>query len=100
MGIVVERLGMGAVRAHELEITEYAYESLSELDGLTLYGPPPSRRAGVISFSLDGIHPSSAAHVLIADYLVDAINAKYGTALSKLPIPANKDTQCPSTSCP
>ena len=41
-------LGMDAVRAHELEITEYAYEAMSEVDGLTVYGPPPSRRAGVL----------------------------------------------------
>src|ERR1700694_2119044 len=50
-------LGMDAVRSHEREITEYAYEALSDIEGLTLYGPPPSRRAGVISFTLKGIHP-------------------------------------------
>src|SRR3982074_2482850 len=54
-------LGMDAVRAHELEITEYAFEALSDIEGLTLYGPPPSRRAGVISFSLNGIHPHDLA---------------------------------------
>ncbi len=31
--------------------------------------------------SLDGIHPSAAAHVLIANAIIDAINGKYGTAL-------------------
>lgn len=31
--------------------------------------------------SLDGVHPSSAAHVLIANEIVAVINAKYGTAL-------------------
>ncbi len=60
-------LGMDAVRAHELEITEYAYESLSDIDGLTLYGPPPTRRAGVISFSLDGIHPHDLATIADRD---------------------------------
>jgi cysteine desulfurase/selenocysteine lyase len=60
-------LGMEAVRAHELEITEYAYEALSELDGLHVYGPPPSRRAGVISFSLDGIHPHDLATIADRD---------------------------------
>ncbi len=60
-------LGMDAVRAHEREITEYAYESLSEIDGLTLYGPPPSRRAGVISFALDGIHPHDLATIADRD---------------------------------
>jgi cysteine desulfurase / selenocysteine lyase len=56
-------LGMEAVRAHEREITEYAYEALSEIEGLTMYGPPPSRRAGVISFSLEGIHPHDLATI-------------------------------------
>jgi cysteine desulfurase / selenocysteine lyase len=60
-------LGMDAVRAHELDITEYAYEALSEVDDLTLYGPPPSRRAGVISFSLDGIHPHDLATIADRD---------------------------------
>ncbi len=37
--------------------------------------------------TLDGIHPSAATHVLIANALIDAINAKYGTTLAH--------TQCP-----
>ena len=60
-------LGMDAVRAHELEITDYAYEALSDVEGLTVYGPPPSRRAGVISFSLDGIHPHDLATIADRD---------------------------------
>ena len=60
-------LGMDAVRAHELEITDYAYEALSYIEGLTLYGPPPSRRAGVISFSLEGIHPHDLATIADRD---------------------------------
>lgn len=34
-------------------------------------------------FSLDGVHPAAAAHVLIADSLAVTINAKYGTTLTK-----------------
>jgi cysteine desulfurase/selenocysteine lyase len=60
-------LGMDAVRAHELEITEYAYEAMSDIDGLTVYGPPPSRRAGVISFALEGIHPHDLATIADRD---------------------------------
>jgi cysteine desulfurase / selenocysteine lyase len=63
----LSRLGMEAVRAHELEITEYAYEALSDVEGLTVYGPPPARRAGVISFSLDGIHPHDLATIADRD---------------------------------
>ncbi len=60
-------LGMQNVREHEREITEYAYEALSEIDGLTMFGPPPARRAGVISFALDGIHPHDLATIADRD---------------------------------
>ena len=60
-------LGMDAVQAHEREITEYAYEALSDIEGLTVYGPPPSRRAGVISFAIEGIHPHDLATVADRD---------------------------------
>jgi lysophospholipase L1-like esterase len=36
-------------------------------------------------FSLDGIHPTAAAHVLLANGLIDAINAQYGTTLAHVP---------------
>lgn len=35
--------------------------------------------------SLDGVHPSNSTHVLIANTLIDAINAKFSTSLAKLP---------------
>jgi lysophospholipase L1-like esterase len=38
-------------------------------------------------FTLDGVHPSASAHILIANGLIDVINAKYGTSLAKLPTP-------------
>jgi len=60
-------LGMDAVRAHEREITEYAFEALSDVEGLTLFGPPPSRRAGVISFAVEGIHPHDLATIADRD---------------------------------
>lgn len=63
----LSNLGMDLVRAHELEITEYAYEALSDIDGLTVYGPPPARRAGVISFALEGIHPHDLATIADRD---------------------------------
>ena len=61
------RLGMDAVQAHEREITEYAYEALSDIAGLTVFGPPLARRAGVISFSVDGIHPHDLATIADRD---------------------------------
>ena len=34
-------------------------------------------------FSRDGFHPSGAAHVLFANHVIDAINAKYSTSLPR-----------------
>jgi len=36
-------------------------------------------------FSLDGVHPSAAAHKLIANELIGVINAKYGTSVQLVP---------------
>ncbi|MEP6990129.1 MAG: SGNH/GDSL hydrolase family protein [bacterium] len=33
-------------------------------------------------FSLDGVHPAAAGHILIANDLITAINAKYGTTMA------------------
>jgi cysteine desulfurase / selenocysteine lyase len=60
----LEAVGMEKIRAHERDITEYALEALNEVEGLTLYGPPAGERAGVVSFSLDGIHPHDLATIL------------------------------------
>jgi len=34
--------------------------------------------------SLDGIHPSSSTHILVANGVIDVINAKYGTTIPKI----------------
>jgi cysteine desulfurase/selenocysteine lyase len=57
-------LGMAAVRAHERELTEYALERLGGVEGLTLYGPSdPGERGGLVSFTIDGIHPHDLAEL-------------------------------------
>ena len=33
-------------------LTEYAYEQMSAIEGIDIYGPPKDRRAGVITFNL------------------------------------------------
>lgn len=36
-------------------------------------------------FSLDGVHPAAAAHVLLANDIIDVVNAKYGTSVPHSP---------------
>ena len=40
----ITQVGLAAIEQHEHELTRYAVELLSEIDGVTLYGPPVSRR--------------------------------------------------------
>jgi cysteine desulfurase/selenocysteine lyase len=61
-------LGMEAVREHERSLTAYALERLAELDGVQVPGPPDADgRGGVISFSVDGMHPHDVAELLDRD---------------------------------
>ena len=70
LGVAVdylERLGMDAVMAHEREITAYALERLRDVPGLRILGPGLDERGGVISFTIDGMHPHDIAQVLDQD---------------------------------
>jgi len=58
------RVGMGAVRAHEQALTMLATERLAELPGVRVYGPPPAERSGVVSFTVEGVHPHDLSTVL------------------------------------
>src|SRR5437879_5726025 len=60
----VSGLGLDRIHAHEQRLVEYALESLSEIEGLRVFGPPADRRAGVVSFVLDGIHAHDLATIL------------------------------------
>jgi len=58
-------IGMDAVRAHEMDVTAYALERLSEVPDLTIYGPmDPEVRGGAVSFTLADIHPHDLATIL------------------------------------
>jgi cysteine desulfurase/selenocysteine lyase len=60
----LDAIGMDQVQAHEHALMEHAYERLSEIDALTIYGPSPAGRSGVISFTLADVHPHDLATVL------------------------------------
>ncbi len=57
-------VGLEAIEEYEHELAALALERLADVPGLTLYGPPAQRRAGIVSFNLDGIHPHDVAQVL------------------------------------
>jgi cysteine desulfurase/selenocysteine lyase len=57
-------IGLDAIEEHEHELAGYALDRLAELDWITTYGPPADRRAGIVSFNVDGIHPHDVAQIL------------------------------------
>jgi cysteine desulfurase / selenocysteine lyase len=63
----VSEVGLDAIEQHEHELAAYALERLAEIPGLVSYGPPAERRAGIVSFNLDGIHPHDVAQILDTD---------------------------------
>ncbi len=61
----LSNVGLEAIHAHEIELTEYALDRLTELEGFDLFGPR-SDRVGVISFRFGDIHAHDLATILDA----------------------------------
>ncbi len=56
---------MDNVRQHEIELTSYAIEKLSNVKGLHIYGTKDiSKRGGVISFNFADVHPHDVAQII------------------------------------
>ncbi|NEU30104.1 cysteine desulfurase [bacterium LRH843] len=55
-------IGLDEIAKHEHELADYAFERLSEVDGMTIYGP--KERAGVMTFNIGNVHPHDVATVL------------------------------------
>jgi cysteine desulfurase/selenocysteine lyase len=61
----LNRIGMSAVRTHELDLIEYAIKRMKDIQGITIYGPlEASARGGVIAFNLCDIHPHDLATIM------------------------------------
>ncbi len=62
----LEGVGRDQIAAHERDLARLAVATLSEIEGLTTYGPA-GERAGVVSFTLGDIHPHDLATILDQD---------------------------------
>jgi cysteine desulfurase/selenocysteine lyase len=60
----IEDVGMENIQAHEEELTEYAYDRLTETGDVDVYGPPGDDRGAVVSFNVDGIHAHDLSSIL------------------------------------
>lgn len=57
-------IGMDTLAAHERALTRYAMQVMGELPWLHVLGPDADHRGGVVSFTLDGVHPHDIAQLL------------------------------------
>jgi cysteine desulfurase/selenocysteine lyase len=60
----LSQTGMESIRQYETALVRYAYDQLSEIDGVRILGAAPEYRSGLVSFTVDRIHPHDLAQVL------------------------------------
>ncbi len=63
----LEEVGLDAIEQHEHELVAYALDKLAEIPGVTTWGPPADKRAGIVSFDVEGVHPHDVAQILDLD---------------------------------
>jgi cysteine desulfurase/selenocysteine lyase len=86
----LQQVGMEAIAAQEQIVVDYALERLTEIPGVSVYGPDAVDRGGVTAFNLEGVHAHDVAQILDGDGI--AVRAGHHCAMplhDKLNIPAS-----------
>ena len=60
----VTSAGLEAIERHEHALVEQTMAAFDEIPWIRVFGPPASRRAGIVSFEVEGIHPHDVAQIL------------------------------------
>jgi cysteine desulfurase/selenocysteine lyase len=60
----IDSVGIENIRAHEHALVEYALPKIAAVPGIHVVGPGADHRGGVISFTLDGMHPHDIGELL------------------------------------
>lgn len=61
----LEKIGLDKIEEHEKELTQYALDRMLSLPYIDIIGPKDlEMRGGLISFTIDGIHPHDIATIL------------------------------------
>ena len=67
----LDLIGMDTVRSHEAVLTSRLIAGLSSVEGVRIIGPPAGPdRIGVVSFTVEGMHPHDVAHILDDQYSI------------------------------
>ncbi|UCC27160.1 MAG: cysteine desulfurase [Gemmatimonadales bacterium] len=85
----LESVGRDAILAWEQALVRYALDRLSDLPGITIYGPRAvERRSGVVSFTLEAAHPHDISTIVdmhgvairAGHHCAQLVMQRYGTA--------------------
>jgi cysteine desulfurase/selenocysteine lyase len=86
----LDDIGLERIHRHEQQLTEYAYDRLTEHDDVDVYGPPGDDRAGLVAFNIDGAHAHDLSSILndfavairAGDHCTQPLHDVLGTAAS------------------
>lgn len=61
----LNQLGLDRIEAYVHDLTQYAYDKMSAIEGIEIYGPKAANpRGNLITFNIKGIHPHDLSTVL------------------------------------
>ncbi|WP_419955750.1 cysteine desulfurase [Neobacillus niacini] len=64
----LNEIGLENIAEHEHKLAAYALDKMSSVPGMTIYGPlDAAKRAGLVTFNIEDVHPHDVATVLDAE---------------------------------
>jgi cysteine desulfurase/selenocysteine lyase len=51
----VQNVGLDRIHAHEMALAVRAHELIADIPGLSILGPPPQEKGGIVSFAVEGL---------------------------------------------
>jgi cysteine desulfurase/selenocysteine lyase len=60
----LNQIGLDKIHRYEQILTQRAHEVLQQVGGVKFLGPGPEHKAGIVSFTVDGMHPHDVAQLL------------------------------------
>lgn len=60
----LENVGLDAIHQYEQQLARRAHEVMEAAGGVRFLGPPPEFKAGIVSFTVDGIHAHDVAQIM------------------------------------
>lgn len=60
----LEMVGLERIHYHEQMLSAHAHAVMEEVGGVRFLGPAPAKKAGIVSFTVEGIHAHDIAQIL------------------------------------